>query len=182
MSKTIKNMIVAQYRKRFAGVEGALVIELRSVNGLDTTNLRRELRKKQVTLTVVKNTLARKAWEGTPLGALGASLTGPCTIAFSSDASVVDVAREVVAWANKVEQLKLKSAVLDGEVFEGNAGVRRLSKFPTRIEAQARVVTIALTPGGKVVGAAKAPGASILGIVKEIQTRLEKGETIAKAG
>ena len=37
-----------------------------------------------------------------------------------------------------------------------------------------------LAPAGNVVGAANAPGSNILGIVKEIEERLEKGETIAK--
>ena len=58
--------------------------------------------------------------------------------------------------------------------------MKRLSEFPTREEAQAKVVQLILSPASKVVGAAKSPGAKLLGIVKEIQERLEKGETIAK--
>ena len=105
---------------------------------------------------------------------------GPSALAYGAE-SVVDVARELVNWAAKIEQLELKAAILDGELFSGKAAVSQLSKFPTRVEAQARVVQLVLAPAGQVVGAAMAPAARILGIVKEIQTRLEKGETIEKS-
>ena len=92
----------------------------------------------------------------------------------------VDVARELVDWAKKVNDLDLKGAVLDGEYYDGAAGVKRLSNFPTREEAQAKVVQLVLTPAGNVVGAATAPGSKLLAIVKEIEERLEAGKTIEK--
>ena len=58
--------------------------------------------------------------------------------------------------------------------------MQRLGDFPTREEAQAKAVQLLLSPGGNVVGAAKGPGSAILGIVKEIQERLEKGQEISK--
>ena len=84
-------------------------------------------------------------------------------------------------WAKKTAQLELKAAVLDCEFFEGKEGVKRLSEFPTKEEAHGIIVQIALSPGSKVVGAALAPGSNILGIIKEIQERLEDGKTISKA-
>jgi large subunit ribosomal protein L10 len=181
MSKPVKGMIINEYRKRFGDLEGALVIEIRGLSGKETTSLRENLRKKNVRVTVVKNALAKRALAGTALDALSPALAGPAAIAYGTG-SVVDVAREVVSWARKLEKLMLRGAVLDGQFFEGDEGVKRLSKFPTKEEAQARVVQLVLSPGSKVVGAAKGPGGRILGIVKEIQTRLEKGEAIAKVG
>ena len=87
-----------------------------------------------------------------------------------------------MSWAKKIADLDLKGAVLDGEYFDGDKGVKRLSDFPTRDEAQAKVVQLILSPAGKVVSATTSPGSKLLGIVKEIQEKLEKGETIAKAG
>ena len=57
----------------------------------------------------------------------------------------------------------------------------RLSAFPTRAEAHSRVVQLFLAPAGNVVGALAGPGGAILGVVKEIQERLEKGDTIEKS-
>ena len=180
MSKPIKDMIIAEYRKRFGDVTGGIVIEIRSLEASANNRMRTALRQKGVRVTVLKNSLARKAFSGGPLEPLGKSLSGPTALVYG-DASVVDIAREVVRSAGEIKELALKAAVLDGEYFEGKDGVERLSRFPTRDEAVAKVVSIVLAPAGKVVAAAKSPGSKILGIVKEIQERLEKGEAIAKA-
>jgi ribosomal protein L10 len=88
----------------------------------------------------------------------------------------------LVDWAKKIKELELKGACLDGEYFEGQAGVKRLSTFPTRDEAQAKVVQLMLSPAGNLISAATSAGSNVMGIIKEIQERLEKGEEIAKVG
>lgn len=180
MSKPIKELILDDYRKRFADVDSALLIDIRGIDANDNNELRLVLAKKQIRVTVVKNNLARKAFAGTGLEALSPALEGPSAVAHGAE-SVVDVARELVEWARKLDDLELKAAVLDGELFDGKAGVERLSNYPTRVEAQARVVALVLAPARNAVGAAVGPGSRILGIVKEIESRLEKGETIGKA-
>ena len=76
----------------------------------------------------------------------------------------------------------MKAALLDGEFFEGPQGVKRLSGFPTRDEAQANVVSLLLSPYKNVVGAASSPGSNVLGVIKTLQEKLESGEEIAKVG
>lgn len=178
MSKPVKEMIIADYQKRFESLDGALVLDIRGVTANDNNSIRSGLFEKSIRVTVVKNTLARKAFAGTALENLGPALEGPSALAFGGS-SVVDVAREVIDWAKKIKALTVKGAVLDGEYFDGQAGVQRLSEFPTKEEAQARVVQLVLSPAGKVVGGAKGPGGKLLGIIKEVQTRLEEGKTIS---
>jgi len=72
--------------------------------------------------------------------------------------------------------------VLDGTLFKGKAGVEELSKFPTREEAIGRIVTLIVSPARKLVAQVQGPGSALAGIVKSIEEKLEKGETIAKAG
>ena len=179
MSKPIKGMIISEYQKRFGDIDGALVIDIRGVKANDNNAMRLGLRRKNVRVTIVKNSLAKKAFSGTALAALDPILSGPAALAYGGE-SVVDVARLVVEWAKKIQQLDLRGAVLDGELFQGKEGVKRLSQFPTREEAQAKVVQLVLSPARKVVGCAVAPGSRLLGIVKEIQERLEGGKSIAK--
>ena len=180
MSKPVKELIINDYKKRFADVSGALVLDIRGLTSNDNNTLRRGLQSKQIRVTVVKNSLAKKALQGGVLEPVFPALEGPSALAYGAD-SVVDVARQIVEWAKKIKTLAFKGAVLDGQYFGGAEGVKRLSQFPTKLEAQAKVVTLILAPARKVVGAAVGPGSKILGIVKEIQTRLEKGEAIAKA-
>jgi large subunit ribosomal protein L10 len=181
MSKPIKEMIVADYQKRFVDIDGALVIDIRGMTSNDNNTMRAGLFDKNVRVTVIKNTLAKKALAGTPLEAIGPALEGPSALAYGTG-SVVDVARAIVDWSKKLKHLTLKGAVLDGQYFDGKEGVKRLSEFPTKAEAQGRVVQLVLSPAGNLVRAATSPGSNILGIVKEIQTRLEEGKAIAKVG
>ncbi len=181
MSKPVKEMIVANYKKRFGDIDSALVIEIRGMDANQNNAMRLDLGEKDIRVTIVKNSLARKAFAGTALEFLHPALRGPSALAYGGE-SVVDVARALVGWAKKVEHLQLKAAVFDGEYFDGEAGVKKLSQFPTKDEAKARIVQLVLTPAGNLVGAALSPGSTILSIVKEIQNKLEDGETIAKAG
>lgn len=181
MSKPVKEMIMRDYESRFTGIDGALVVDIRGIDANETNAMRLDLLSKGVRVTVVKNALARKAFEGGDLAALAPALSGPSALAYGGE-SVVNVARELVAWAKKIGDLELKGAVLDGQYFDGEAGVKRLSDFPTREEAQAKVVQLVLSPGANVLGAAKGGGGRILGIVKQIQEKLEAGETIQKVG
>jgi len=182
MSKTVKEMIVRDYHARFKGVEGAVAVEVRGLDSISTNHMRSHLRSKKVRVTVVKNSLAKRAFAGGALEALAPSLKGPTAVVYGEGPSVVDVAREIVAWVKqhdkKQEKCHFKGAVLEGVYYDGPAGVDKLSKMPTRDEAIAQVIAIVLGPSKKVVGAAVGPGRRVLGIVKEIESRLEKGQSI----
>ncbi len=118
MSKPIKEMILAEYLQRFKGVENALLIDIRGIDANDNNTLRLDLGKKDIRITVVKNTLARKAFAGTSLELFCSVLDGPSALAWGAE-SVVDVARELTDWAKKIAELDLKAAILDGQLFEG---------------------------------------------------------------
>ncbi len=177
MSKPVKELIIADYRRRFDDVENALLIDIRGIDANENNVFRIDLARKDIRVTVIKNTLAKKAFAGTRLEVLSHALVGPSAVAYGAE-SVVNVARELVEWARKIENLELKAAVLDGELFEGKAGVERLSRYPTRDEAQGQMVQLLLTPGGEIVSLVAAPGGEVLAIVEAMIEKLEHGEEI----
>ena len=181
MSKPIKELIIREYQQRFSELEGAVVIDIRGIDANENNELRTSLQEKDIRVTVIKNTLAQKAIRGTAIESLADTFVGPSALAYGAE-TVVHVARELVEWAKKVKELDLKGAVLDGEFFDGKEGVKRLAAFPTKDEAQAKIVQLVLAPAGNIVGGATGPGGNILGIIKQIQEKLEAGEAIAKAG
>ncbi|MCE7973668.1 MAG: 50S ribosomal protein L10 [Leptolyngbya sp. PLA1] len=185
MSKTMKSMIMREYKARIAGdaasYPDAMLISIRGVKGTDTTKMRHALAKKNIKITVIRNSLARKAFEGSSLASFEELLSGANALAHGGE-SVVEVAREVVAIAAKLPKLELKGAVLDGKLYKGKAGVEELSKFPTKDEAIANVVTLVVSPARKLVAQLQGPGSTVAGLVKAIEGKLEKGEAIAKAG
>jgi len=179
MSKTVKGMIIREYQKRFEGTADAALISIRGVSGHDATKLRNTLRGKKIKVTVVRNSLAKKAFEGTGLAGLVPLLQGSSALAYGGQ-SVVEVAREIVKILGVMPNLELRGAILDGQVFEGAKGVKELSKFPTREEALGQTVTLILGPARKLMAQVKGPGTTIAGIIKAIETKLEKNETISK--
>lgn len=179
MSKSVKNLIIREYQARLKGFDDAALISIRGVSSNDTNTLRKKLRDKKIKVSVVRNALARKAFEGTPLANLAPALEGSSALAYGG-ASVVEVARELVALIETMPTVELKGAVLDGTLYKGKAGVTELSKFPTKEEAQAQVITLLLGPARSLVGQVLGPGRTIAGLVKAIEEKLEKGETIAK--
>ncbi len=179
MSKTVKTMIIREYKSRFDGAKDATLISIRGVKATDTTKLRGTLRKKQVKVTVVRNALAKKALEGSGLDALFPLMEGNSALVYGGN-SVVEIARELTKALGDFPNLELKGAVLDGQLFKGEKGVKELSKYPTREEALGQTVGLLLGPAKKLAAQVKGPGANIAGLIKAIEARLEKGETIAK--
>jgi len=179
MSKTVKSVIMGEYKTRVGGASDAMVISIRGLKGIDTTKLRGRLRKSNIKVAVMRNALAKQAFKGTALEALFPLLEGPTALAFGGQ-SVVEVAREIVGLLKEFPALELRGAILDGTLFKGDAGVKELAKFPTKVEAQAQVVTLVVSPGRKVLAAVKGPGSNIAGIIKAIEGKLEKGEAIAR--
>lgn len=183
MSKPVKNIIMRDYKARIGqGTEqypDAMLISIRGIKAVDTTRLRHGLAKKNIRVTVVQNALARKVFEGTNLAPLSELLTGSNALAYGGQ-SVIETAREIMAHLEKMPTLELKGAVLDGMLFKGKAGVKELSEFPTKDEAIGRVVTLIVSPARKLVAQIKGPGSTVAGIIKALETKLDKGEAIAK--
>lgn len=182
MSKLVKDIMLRDYATRLKGAadqfSDVMLIDIRAVKGTDTTKLRAKLRTKNIRVTMMRNSLARKAFKGSALEPLADLLSGSTAVAYGGS-SVVEVAREVMTAIDKMPSVQLKGAILDGIVFKGKAGIEELSKYPTKDEAIGKVVTLVVSPARKLVGQIQGPGATVAGLVKAIETKLEKGEAIA---
>ncbi len=180
MSKPVKNLITESFRRRFADLDGAVVIDIRGVASNNLNHLREDLNKNGIKVTVVNNNLARRAMADTPMQDISQFLQGPSTLVYGGE-SVVNVARQLVDLAKEIENLEFKGALMEGQLF-GSDQITQLSKYPTRDEAQAQVVQIILSPGKNLAGQIVGPGRKIASIIKTIQEKLEKGETIIAVG
>ncbi len=180
MSKPMKKIMIRDYKERIGDIDDAMLISLRGVGANDNNEFRSELVKQDIHVTVIRNKLFMQAFGDSKLAELSPLLTGSNALAYGAE-SVVEVAREVVRLVEKFPEIELRGAVLDGMLFEGDAGVKELSKYPTRDEAIAQDVTLILSPARNLMGAIKGPGGALAGIVKAIEEKLESGETIAKA-
>ncbi|RKY08054.1 MAG: 50S ribosomal protein L10 [Planctomycetota bacterium] len=173
MSYFVKSLVQSEYENIFGAVSDFVVVDMTGVSGVDNNILRGELKEKGIHLTIVKNSMMRRALKSLGMDdACAAFGSGPCTVAYGGD-SVVDIAKEVVDWAKKIKAIEPRGAFVDGMLMAGD-GVKELSKMPTRVELQGQVVQLALTPGANVAGALLGPGGVIAGCVESLIEKLEE--------
>ncbi|MEQ9454282.1 MAG: 50S ribosomal protein L10 [Phycisphaeraceae bacterium] len=179
MSKPVKTMIAESYKAKFSDRDGLVIVDMRGVNASDTVAMRKALADNGLRVTVVKNNVAKKAIEGTELEAVGDLLTGSCAFVYSIDGeqSIINVTRTLVDHAKKNPYVVLKGAVMEGSIFADEAGVKDLSKYPTREEAIAKIAGALLGPGGTLGAALKGPFTTIASLIKAVE---EKGGEVAK--
>ena len=181
MSKPVKELVFSEYRTRFGDMRDALIVDIRGLEANANNAMRLDLRSRGIRVTIVKNSLARRAFDGTGMASLLPALEGPSAIAWGGD-SVVEVARQLVSWAKREKTIDLKGAILDGEYFAGAEGVKQLSTFPTREEAQGQAIQLILSPARRVLAAISGPGGALASLLESIGDRLEDGGTIEKTG
>ncbi len=178
MSKKIKNLIEKELGSKLSGVEGLAVINSRGLDGKKNNKLRHKLHGKGLKMLVVKNTLARRASEGTKVKGFDTLLDGPSAVIFGK-AGLPDIARLLIAEKKENEKLELRGIFFDGEAYAGEEGVKTVSSFPTREEAIASIVSAILGAGGGLLGALQGPGGSIGGILSSIEEKKKETEGAA---
>jgi large subunit ribosomal protein L10 len=176
MSKQIKNLIAEEVKKRLQGVNDALLVNIIGVDSANTFNLRRELRSKNISLLVVKNSLAKRATEGTPLARAFDDTEGSLAIVWGAE-DFVSLTKELVALHKKPEYEKFtaKGGVMEGEKLTPEK-VTDISKWPNRAGQISILLGQILAPGSKLLSQISAPGGKLL---SQIKTKSEGEEAPA---
>jgi large subunit ribosomal protein L10 len=180
MSKKVKSLIEKELSSKFNAVEAVAVINPSGIDGIKNNKLRRQFREKGCNVTVVKNTLARRATSSTKLKGFDKLLDGPSAVIYGKS-SISTIARMLIDAKKLDEKLELRGIFFDGEVYVGDKGIEKVSKFPTREEAIAQIVGALLGPGRKLAGALKGPGGKLGAILKTIEEKAGKNAPAAEA-
>lgn len=122
-----KKAVVSEIREKFESSESAVIVEYRGLNVSQMTELRRKLSAENIEFKVYKNTMMRRAVEGTDFEGLNDSLLGPNAVAFSDDA--VAPSRVLAEFAKKNKKLILKAGIVNGNVVD-EAEIKELSTLP----------------------------------------------------
>jgi large subunit ribosomal protein L10 len=179
MSKRIKSLITAELQTKFKGADSIVVVDYTGIDSKTTGGIRSDLRKKKVKMTVVRNAMAAKALESAGLKGAGALLTGTNAVVYGGE-SIVDVVKELVEQAKKVEKLKIKGSVVDGAVLDGK-DTAALAKLPNKKELQGMIVGQILGPGRKLAGQLKGPAGKLAGQIKTVEDKAKEKEGAAPA-
>jgi large subunit ribosomal protein L10 len=170
MSKQLKALMADTIRKRYEGVREACVVDVSHVDVQQTVRMRRELTAKGMRLHVVKNSQARRAFEGGPLGLLGEHLSGPCALVTGGD-SIIDVAKEIVRLSEEYQALTPKLALMEDE--SAPIQVADLAKFKNFAELMSEIAMLVVSPARRLAACLASPQAKIAGCLKALADKEE---------
>lgn len=172
MTKQEKNQFVDDLA---VTLSSAAVIYLADTSELDaeaTSNLRRLCYKQNVQMSVVKNTLLKKAFErieGKDFAELYDVLAGPTSLMISDTGNVP--AKLIKEFRKKHERPLLKAAYVEEMCFVGDDKLQSLTEIKSREELIGDVIMLLQSPIKNVMGALKSGGHTISGLVKTLSER-----------
>jgi large subunit ribosomal protein L10 len=135
LNLTEKKAVVAEVSAQVAQAQAIVLAEYRGIGVANMTVLRAEARKSGVYLRVLKNTLVRRAVEGTPFAALADAMVGPLVFGISSDA--VSAAKVISNFAKTNDKIVIKAGAMPNQVMDA-AGVQALASTLSREELLAK--------------------------------------------
>lgn len=167
MSKYVKDLVARDLACRLEGVDDAVLVNVIGLDANQTVVLRKQLREKDIHLMVVKNSLAKRATEGTPLSAAFDGIEGSLAIAWGGE-DFISLVKEVAALdkGTAYEKFQAKGGVMDGEHLTADK-VKEIAKWPNRLEQLSILMGQILSPGANLLAQMTAPGGALASQIKQ---------------
>ncbi len=156
-----KKAVVAEVNKQIAGAQAVVLAENRGIGVSEMTALRVQARKSGVYLRVLKNTLVRRAVDGTAFSDLANEMVGPIVYGISTDP--VAVAKVLNDFAKSNDKFVIKSGAMPNKVMSAS-NIAALASLPSREELLA-----------KLLGTMQAPIAKFVRTLNEVPTKFVRG-------
>jgi large subunit ribosomal protein L10 len=144
-----KQMVIDEIKGKLDGAQSAVVIDYIGTTVDEANKMRKSLREADVDYTVYKNTLMKRAIEGTPYEELGQVLEGPSAIAIGKDDATAP-ARVLNDAIKEFKKMKFKGGIIEGTYYD-EAGLMEIAKIPSRETLIAKFLGSIQSPIGKAV-------------------------------
>jgi len=173
MNSTEKSSLVQGLSERLSGVPLVVLADYRGLSVAEVTEFRDQLRAGGIRYEVIKNTLARRAIEGTPLEPLNAHLTGMTGWVLSGEDPILaaKTLREATKDLKKNDKFILKGGFFDGEILDGVA-VAKIADLPSKEELYAMLLGLVQKGPQLVLGVLQAPGRDLVNLLKNYEAKL----------
>jgi large subunit ribosomal protein L10 len=159
LDKKKKEELVSLLHDKFNNAEAVFLMEYRGITVGDMTKLRAELRDASVDFKVVRNTLAKRALDGTKLESIKDQFVGPVAVAFSNK-DAARAAKTLTGFAKDEPKLSFKLGTLGEKILELDE-IKNLATLPSREELL-----------GKFVGVLNGVPTSLVGVLGAIPRQL----------
>jgi len=167
MSKFVKDLVTDQLKRELSGVQDLLLVNVVGLPANRTSALRRALRQKNIKLMVIKNSLARRATEGTELAAAFEGSQGTLAMVWGAS-DIVALAKEVVKLgADKELALFMPRGGVMGGARLKPEEVAQVSKWPSREEQLSLLLGQILAPGARLASQLIAAGGALASQIKQ---------------
>nr|WP_288723448.1 50S ribosomal protein L10 [uncultured Sellimonas sp.] len=164
----LKQPIVQAIAEDVKDAQSVVLVDYRGLTVAQDTELRKQLREAGVIYKVCKNTMMKRAFEGTEFAGLEEYLDGPSAMAVSKEDATAP-ARIICKFAKTAEALEVKAGVVEGTVYDA-AGINELSKIPSREELIS-----------KLLGSLQSPITNLARVLNQIAEKGGAGECEAAA-
>ena len=134
----LKQPIVEEIKAHIDGAQTAVVLNYSGVTVEQDTKLRKAMREAGIVYKVYKNTMMKRAFDGTEFASLNDSLEGPNAIAISKEDATAP-ARLVAKFAKEIPNLEMVAGVVEGQFYDAN-GMKAVSQIPGREELLGRLL------------------------------------------
>lgn len=179
MSKYVKDLLSQDIQRRLNGVEDALLVNVIGLDANQSVVLRKQLREKDIQLLVVKNSLAKRATEGTPLAGAFAEHEGSLAVVWGGE-DFVSLAKQVndLDKGQEFAEFQTQGGVMDGEHLTAEK-VKEVAKWPSREEQLSLLMGQILSPGSGLLSQIEAPGGLL---ASQIEKKAEGAEGEEEVG
>ena len=143
LNRSEKEAVISEVTDLAAKAQTLVLAEYRGITVADMTKLRSDARSKGVSLSVLKNTLARRAVAGSSFDVVADQMTGPLIYGFSVDA--VAAAKVVADFAKTNDKLVIRGGALSGKALDVN-GVKQLASIPPKEVLLAQLLGLMQSP------------------------------------
>lgn len=151
-----KQQTVNVVAEKLSSSPSTIIADYRGLNVAQVTELRKQLREAGVEFQVIKNSIVRRATEGTDYTALNDILTGPTAVAFSGEDAVAP-AKILFNFAKENTALQIKGGLVEGKVVD-ESQVKDLAQLPSREGLLSMLLSVLQAPVRNFALAVKAVG------------------------
>ncbi len=180
MSKQVKQMQMDVLKQTFGGVRDMVFLSAQGVDSQTDNKVRLGLRKKNISLLMVKNSLLRRVFNDIGLSAGDAVWEGPTVVAWGGE-SVKDLSKEIdnalLKDAKLKDKVKVKIALAEGQPVT----FAQALTMPTRKEAIGEIVGMILGPAASIASALTGPAAQVASQIQQIAEKKPEGEAAPAA-